>query len=132
MVGGTQSAVGREWWTIQCRHEYVALRRTRQARELALNWTSAELVTEFRYRGFIFTVQLDPFGQARAWQGMTIVRTEGEGQRGEFTLQSRRGERQLLPGHVFMTMVEEARRGIDSVRAVSSEHLLEQPVNGAA
>jgi hypothetical protein len=117
IMGEPHSAVGKEWWTIQCGHEYLALRRTRQARELALSWTSAELQTEFCYRGAFFTVQLDPFGQSRAWRGMTIVRIEGAEQHAQFTLQSRRGERQRLPAHVFMTMVEEARRGIDSVRA---------------
>jgi len=121
IMGGNLSRVGHEWWTIQGRHEYVALRRTRQARELALKWTSDELQTEFLYRNSSFRVQLDPFGQSHAWRGVTIVRTESGGQHELFTLRSRRGERQRLPGHVFMTMAEEARREIDSATALSLE-----------
>lgn len=132
IMGATPSAVGPEWWTIQCQHEYLALRRTRQARDLVLKWTSADLQTKFRYRDSSFTVQLDPLGQPRAWRCMTIVRTEGRGQHGLFTLQSSRGERQRLLAHVYMTMVEEARRGIDSMTAVPLGRLRSPTVEGLA
>lgn len=102
-----------DWWRAELVQEFRRLRRTRQAGALASAWTSAQMDTEFRYRGFGYAVEFDFLAGARAWQGRMILPSQLDGRDLRKRIELTAGTRQQIPGLVFLSLVEEGRRKID-------------------
>lgn len=104
------------WVSSELVRAYAHLRRTSGAIGMAREWQPRELSEWFQYRKYRFLVELDPNGGSRAWASKLTVASEADAPYAcYFEVAVTAGARQHLPGNVFMSLIEEARRIVDEL-----------------
>ena len=104
------------WVSSELVNVYTHLKRSDGVIEAARGWEPGELSEGFCYRKYAISVDLDPEGGPRAWAvRLKIAALAGARYRCFLETPIASGHRQRLPGNVYMSSIEQARRIIDDL-----------------